>query len=114
MYIFYVPTPILINDKFQIFYVFILSRISSRLCDMPVPGSVFQPSSPDPTGRGITQGECGRENWERGGEAETAAGTTEGERDAMDDASANGERGNGGRGGQVGWRQGDDNTNQGR
>ena len=55
---------------------------------MPVPGSVFQPRSPDPTGRDDIQGERGRGNGEREGEAETAAGTTEGERDATDDVNA--------------------------
>ena len=77
---------------------------------MPVPGSVLQPRSPDLTGRDDIQGERGRGKGERGGEAETAAGTTEGERDATDDANAEGERDDGGRVGKVGWGQDDAGT----
>ena len=68
---------------------------------MPVPGPVFQMRSPDLTGRDDIQGERGRGNRERGGEAETAAGTTEGEREATDDANTEGERDDRRRGGQV-------------
>ena len=75
---------------------------------MPVPGSVFQPRSPDPTVRDFTQGERGRENGERGRGSETVVGITDGERDATDNAGASGERGNEVRGGQVGWRQDND------
>ena len=81
---------------------------------MPVPGPVFQPFSPDPTGQDDIQGERGRGNRERGGEAETAAGTTEGERDVTDNANTEGERDNGGRGGQVVWGQDDSGTIRGR
>ena len=81
---------------------------------MPVPGPVFQPRSPDLTGRENIQGERGRGNGERGGEAETAEGTLEGERDDTDDVNAEGERDNGGRGDQVGWGKYDARTNQGQ
>ena len=79
-----------------------------------MPGSVFQPRSPDPTGRDVIKEKRGRENRERGGEVETAAGTTEGERNATDNASVEGERVDRGRVCQVGWRQDEASTIQGQ
>ena len=81
---------------------------------MPVSGSVFQPRSPDLMGRYDNQGGRGGATGEGGREAQTLAGKTERERDATDNASVNRNRGNWGRVGQVGWRQGDKDTIQGR
>ena len=75
----------------------------SRLCDMPVPGAVFQPRAPDPTGQDANKGKHGGEHRKKG--AQTAAGKAERERGAMDEASVNGDRGDGERGGQIGRRQ---------
>ena len=91
-----------------------VSQCCSRLCGMPVPGAVLQLRTPDRRVQDATQGEHGRENGKRGEEAQTAAGKAERKRGATDDASANLDRGDGGRGGQVGWRQGDNDTTRGR
>ena len=74
----------------------------SHLCDIPVPGAVFQPHAPDPTVYDTTQGEHRRRNVKRGGEAKKSAGKAEIEGGATDNASVNGYRGDEERGGQVG------------
>ena len=91
-----------------------VSQCHSRLRDMLVPGAVFQPRAPESTGKDATQGEHRGGNRKVGGEAQAAAGKSERGRGTMHDVSANGDRGDGERGGQVSRKQGDRDTTGGQ
>ena len=91
-----------------------VSQSRLRLCDMPVPGSVYQQRVPDSTGRDANQGECGGENGKGGGEAQLAAGKSKRGRGTTHNAGVNGDKGAKERLGQVFWEQGDGDATGGR
>ena len=72
-----------------------VSQSRSRLRDMPVPGAVCEPRTPDLMAEYADQGEHGGENRKGGGEAQAAAGKTERGRGTTHNSSANRYKGDG-------------------
>ena len=82
-----------------------VSQCRLRLRDLPVPGAVCRPGAPDSTGKDANQGEHGGGNGKGGREAQAAARKTERRSVTTHNASANGDRGAGERGVQLGRKQ---------
>ena len=82
-----------------------VSQCRLRLRDLPVPGAVCRPGAPDSTGKDANQGEHGGGNSKGGREAQAAARKTERRSVTTHNASANGDRGAGERGVQLGRKQ---------